>query len=417
MNNKTYWLIGIFFLAFANNLSGQIDSTASSSDFLKNYIPPNYKYHSFFVNPSFRESVVRSTTLDRNRFSTSMFGNYQFAMQKDLSDTEFSVFFNSDFVSDERNEVRSDNDNTFSHVVRVQANRFFYLSGKAFVSVGSEINSNSRLRYLAENLNSHEHNISIPISIGFGRPYQVSDAWWAQTLFHDLECYGIAADRSQTKEVADLVSTIRNRRFLDNRLGRIENRTNLLNYLNDNNIVNLTALSSSVIHDTYRFEFYYTRLSGFKIQGGIIPKAGTFKRGDGEEYFSNSGLALSPFFNFEFYLPISEDWQLDIENYVIFQDQEFAEQDVFQTNNTITLNWLPNLRTRSQAQLIHRGFDNGLDFNSQELGLNLTFQYYLSPAVTWTTSALFLKDWQELTGNKREVFEQVFSAGFSYRFI
>ncbi len=417
MNHKTYWLISIFFLAFANLLNGQIDSTSFSSDFLRNYIPPNYKYHTLLINPSLRESVVRSPTLDRNRFSSTLFGSYILAMQEDRADTELNAFISSGFVSDERNEVRNNNDNTFSISLRSEANRYFYLSGEAFVSLGAEINSNNRFLYLAENTNSFLNSLALPIAIGFGRPYQVSDAWRAMTVFNDLECYGIAADRSQTKEVADLMSEQRNTRFLDNRLGRIENRANLINFLHDNEIVNLSALSSSVIHDSHRFEFFFTRLSGFRIQGGVRPRLANIKRGDGVDYFTESGLSLSPFFSFEYYLPISENWQLDINNFVLFMDEELGDQGFFQTSNTVKVNWLPNLRTRAQAELFYNGFDNGVEFQSHELGLNFTFQYYLSPSVTWTASTIFLQDWRELVGVKSQIFEQVFSAGFSYRFI
>ena len=417
MNRKTYWLISIFFLAFANQLNGQIDSTSFSSDFLRNYIPPNFKYHTLFLNPSLRESVVRSETLDRNRFSSSVLGTYLFAMQEDRADTELSAFINSGFVSDERNEVRNDNDNIFSINLSSTANRYFYLSGKAFFSLGAELNTNSRFFYLTENTNSFLHSFALPLALGFGRPYQVSDAWRAMTMFNDLECYGIAADRSRTKEVADLMSEQRNTRFLDNRLGRIENRANLLNFLNDNEIVNLSALSSSVIHDSHRFEFFFTRLSGFRIQGGVRPRLANIKRGNGVEYSSESGLSLSPFFSFEYYLPISDNWQLDINNFVLFMDEELSNLGYFQTRNTVKLNWLPNLRTRAQAEISYNGFENQLEFKSHELGLNLTFQYYFSPALTWTASTIFLQDWRELVGVKSQIFEQVFSAGFSYRFI
>lgn len=416
MNNKIYWLIVLLFLLVANKGISQTDAVVNSSDFLKNYIPPNYKFQRLFLNPSLRESLVRSDALDRNRFSANIFANYFLNSQADYSDTFLSIFFQSGFVSDKRNQVQTANDNAFTNSVSIAGDFYYYLSGEAFVSFGTNTSSNNRNLYLAENSNTSNHSISIPISIGFGRPYQVTDAWTTMTLFNDLECYGIASDRSQTKEVADLMSALRNTRFLDNRLGRIQNRAALLNYLNDNDIVDLTALSSSVIHDTYRFEFAFTRYSGFRIRGGVIPKMVVTRVGNGTEYIIDSGISLSPFFNFDYFMPLSEDWQLDIYNLVTFEDDEFSMVNAFKTANSVRLNWYPNLRTRAGAELNYNGFDNPT-LSLHTLRLGLTFEYYLSPAVQFTLSSFVSNEWRDGFGQKSETFDQVFSGGFIYRFI
>lgn len=418
MNNKLYWLLGLFFLSQISPVFGQIDSTHLSSDFLKNYVPPNYDNHRFFLNPQLSESIVRSDALDRNRIAGSLYGFYLFNAQKDQSDTELTSSINTGFLADERNDVRPDGDNIYYANLYFELNKYFYISGKAFISAGARVESENRFFYLAENRNSFRQNLSVPISIGFGRPFRVNDAWRAMTIFNDLECYGIAADRSQTKEVADLISRQRNTLFLDNRLGAIQNRTELLNYLNDNDIVNLSALSATVINDSYRFENFYNRYSGYRIRGGVIPRVTQFSFGDGTpSQVTDSELALDPFFNFEYYLPISEDWQLDIVSFSIYQSQEFAERNMFRTNNYISLAWIPSLRTRLTSGLSFNAVNNELTFSSEEIGLTLTYNYYLSQAVQWRTSLFFSHTWEEILGNKNTYFDQAFSIGFSYIWI
>ena len=418
MNNKIYWLLGIFFLASFFSAYGQLENSNISSDFLKDYIPPNYKNHRISIYPQLRESVVRSDNLDRDRLTASLYSTYIFNMQKDKSDTEVVAVLDTDFISEKVNDVRIDNNNLLQAIVNVRSNRYQYISGKAFVSAGAELFAGNQFYYLAEDQNTFNQTFSIPLSIGFGRPFVVNDAWQAMSLFNDLECYGIAADRSRTKEVADLISTQRNTQFLDGRLGRIQNRAELLDYLNDNNIVNLSALSSAVIHDSYRFENFQFRLSGFRIRGGIIPSLVSFNYGDNSIIPGNdTDLTLDPFASFDYYLPISEDFQLDINLFFRYRDQPYLEsneENVFSTNNQVTFSWLPNRRTRLGTNLRFNTSGNDFTYSIQSLQLNLTFDYYVSPAVQWNTRVYFNKEWRDLLGIESTLFDQSISIGLSY---
>jgi len=218
--------------------------------------------------------------------------------------------------------------------------------------------------------------------------------------------------------VADLISTQRNTQFLDGRLGRIQNRAELLDYLNDNNIVNLSALSSAVIHDSYRFENFQFRLSGFRIRGGIIPSLVSFNYGDNSIIPGNdTDLTLDPFASFDYYLPISEDFQLDINLFFRYRDQPYLEsneENIFSTNNQVTFSWLPNRRTRLGTNLRFNTSGNDFTYSIQSLQLNLTFDYYVSPAVQWNTRVYFNKEWRDLLGIESTLFDQSISIGLSY---
>lgn len=418
MSNKTYWLIMLFFLTSLFTAKGQVETSNLTSDFLKDYIPPNYKNHRISFYPQFRESVTRSDNLDRNRLAASLYSTYVFNMQKDKSDTEVVVVLDTDFISDKVNDVKVDNNNLLQVILDVRSNRYHYISGKAFVSAGAELFSGNQFYYLAEDQNIFNQTFSIPLSIGFGRPFVVNDAWQAMSLFNDLECYGIAADRSKTKEVADLISTQRNTQFLDGRLGRIQNRTELLNYLNDNNIVGLSALSSAVLHDSYRFENFQFRLSGFRISGGVIPSLVSFNFGNNSTIPGNdTDITLDPFASFEYYLPISEDFQLDINSTFRYRDQPYLEsneENVFSTSSQVTFSWLPNRRTRLGTNVGFSTSGNDFTYSFQSLQLNLTFDYYVSPAVQWNTRVYFYKEWRESFGTETTLFDQSISIGFSY---
>jgi len=418
MNINICWLIGLFFLSAPTSAQAQNESSNISSDFLKDYVPPNYKNHRISIYPQLRESIVRSDNLDRNRLTGSLYSTYIFNMQKDRSDTEVIVVLDTDFISDKVNDVRVDNSNLFQANLNGSYNRYHYISGKAFVSTGAELFAGNQFYYLSDDKNIYNQSFSIPISIGFGRPFVVNDAWQAMSLFNDLECYGISADRNRTKEVADLISTQRNIQFLDGRLGRIQNRAELLNYLNDNNIVSLSGLSSAVLHDNYRFENFQFRLSGFRIRGGVIPSLVSFNNGDNSAIPGNdTDLTLDPFASLEYYLPISEDFQLDINSFFRYRDQPYLEgneENIFSTSNQVTFSWLPNRRTKAGTSVNFTTTGNDFTYSFQAIQLNLTFDYYISPAVQWNTRVYFYKEWKELFGTETTLFDQSISIGFSY---
>lgn len=427
MNNNYYWIPTILFLCFCGQLFGQnLETTASDKDFLtsdkdflKDYVPPNYEFQLLSINPSFRESISRSENYDRDRIAGSFYGNYNYRAQKDKSDTDIRVFLRTDLVSDKVNDNKNDNDNFFDIVLDSYGDYYHYLSGEAFASVGYQLESSNRFLYLADDDNSSKQTLSIPISIGFGRPYNVSHAWSAMSLFNDLECYGIAGDRNSTKEVSDLIVTQANTRFRDNRLGRIQNRAELIEYLDANDIVDMTAMSTSVIHDTRRFETYRQRLSGFRINGGVIPKITTINRGNGNASPQNDrDFGLDPFINIDYFLPISEDWQLDAGTYVVYESTFFAEDLAeLKTSTFASLAWLPNLRTNASTQLNFTTFNNDLGTSANSLSLNFEFGYYVSPQIRWYTGVYFSKIWRDVAGTDADTFSQVFSGGLTYNIL
>ena len=417
MNLKYYWTIAIFFISFSTQLYSQ-DSLEikANTDFLRDYIPPNYNFQLLSLSPSFRESISRSDNLDRDRFAASLFGYYRFLSQKDKSDTDLDITVRSNFISDEKNDVKTDNDNYFEFKVSSDADKYFYLSGKAFVSVGYDLESSNRILYRTENFNSNFQELKIPISIGFGRPFRVNDAWSAMTLFNDLECYGIASDRTRYKEVADVISVQRNTRFMDRRLGRIQNRTKLIEYLDNNDIVDFTPLSSAVLHDNFNFENFRTRFSGFRINGGVIPRLATRSTGDGTTTSTTENFfELDPFINFQYFLPIAEDWQFDIYSFTTYESTVFVEDfNAIKSVNIFTLTWLPNARTNASTEFRFDSYNNEVSVKTNAISLGFNLSYYVSPAIRWNTQIYFSNNWQEISNVKSSSFTQVFSGGLTY---
>jgi len=71
---------------FSLNACSQSDLT-SSSDFLKNYRPPNFNYQQWMLSPNVRESGTDSPDFKRSGFQFNMYNDIRFFQQKDRSNT------------------------------------------------------------------------------------------------------------------------------------------------------------------------------------------------------------------------------------------------------------------------------------------------------------------------------------------
>lgn len=417
MNYRIYWMISLFIFGFSQYGNSQLDSTQYiTTHFLKEYIPPNFIYQSLAIYPSFRESIVRSDNLDRDRIIGSVYSSFNRFTQKDRSDGSVTFWFSSDFVSDKKNEVKNPNDNYFDLDLNASGFEKFYFSGQAYLKAEFDLLSDNRFYRLEENENDYNQDFTLPISIGFGRYYRVDDAWLAMSMFNDLECHGVYSDRSKLKEVSDLTSTLRNTRGLDNRLRLIENRTKLLDYLNNNHIVPLTPLTASVVHDSYRYERFIQRLSGFSIGAGVAPSINRMIIGiSGQDPFITNTFSLEPFIEFEYYHPISEDWQLDFSSETKYSSKINSElPNNFESVSQMTVSWLPNLRTKASGTILYSNFSDELIFKRSNIALDLGINYYISPQIRWSGGIYISNTWQEVNLEKSTTFNQVLSGSLTY---
>jgi len=381
-------------ILFSSFIYSQEDLT-KSSEFLKSYTPPNFAFKYWRLSPNIRKSGSKTEDFERSQFNIGVNNNFLFYQQADKMNTRLSVNTNNNYRKGKANDVANGNDNFVSINGFVDFQNDLYFREKLFLGTGLIQNGFFVREIIDDWESSSENNLFLDLGIGFGRPYDVTGAWRAQTFFNDLECNGLAVDHSYLTELSDLLTLQRNRRIMDSRLLRIQNQTDLYNFLIDNNITEFSPLSVSVINDSYRFETFTTRRRGLRLFGGLRP--GVISEGMRTESSreNENRYYLSPIIELAYYLPISEDWQLNTQTVGVYKS--LVNQDDFsnyEIGSSVSLSWLPNQRIRSTTSLNYLGRWQD-DFKFRSVGLSYALEYYFSPRFVGSFSATVEQVWSQ----------------------
>ena len=391
-----------------------IESLQSSKEFLRNYRPPNYRFTSLLIKPAFSESSNVTETLSRSSMDIMFDSRLIFRQLRDKSTTNFQVNLDESFRKRIINDIKNANDNFYNHDIYAYGQHDYYLKEKLFLGTGVSYSGDFE-RSLVEDWTIDQSNgASLLLGVGFGRIFSVNRAWMAQSLLNDLECNGIAVDRSQLTDLSDLLVMQQNRRIFDSRLNRIKRRTELHTFIRDNQIAEFSPLSAALLEDTFRFENFRNRLTGFRLYVGFSPSVRNTKERVIDDEQKNTSYSINPFLDFDYHLPISEDWQFDVFNSLYSADLLTENGERFlSVRSSFSLAWLPNLRIRSSLTLNYRGsFSENNIYNGLNLGYNLN--YYFSPRMVGNFEAIIGNNWSETLNQVQTDFSQRISFGLSY---
>lgn len=403
----------LLFVFFSINANSQTDEL-NPKTFLKDYRPPNFTYKIWSFSPDLRESSSNSDNFKKSQFNARLINNFNLRQQKDNSNTTLNISTNNEFRRGNVNDIKNGNDNFFHNNITAQANRDLFFNDKFLIGIGTNYQGQFERELIEEWDAETENDLSINLSLGFGRIFGVTDAWRATSLYNDLECNGIAADQSYLKELSDLLTMQNNRRIFDSRLARIQNRTELYTFIQENEITEFTPFSVSVINDSYRFETFRQRLSGYRFALGIQPGIVTETIKDSSNKMASNWKYILPVASFNYHLPVNEDWQLDILS--SFQYKNLLSEEIYEntvSNVSVSIAWMPNARIRSSSSLVYRGSD-GEDVNFNSISLGYQFNYYFSPRMVANASAVIGKTWSELNGQQNNDLSQRITIGFNY---
>lgn len=398
---------------------GQSDNNNESpdksiTDFIRDYQPPNYSYTRLSLSPSFGESSNNTNLLSKSQFNLNLTSFLDFRQQRDKSNTTVRGFLDERFQKGQTDDIQTGGTNFIKHSLQLVGQHDYYFKEKLFLGIGVETYGNA-VRSLIDDWDfDQSNNSSIVLGVGFGRPFTVNRAWMANSIFNDLECNGIAVDRSHVQGFADLLAMQQNRRIFDNRLDGIKRQTEVFNFLQENEVAEFTPFSAAVIGDSYGFENFRDRQSGYRLYGGVKPGVDfdVFRTEDNES--KTTEYSIVPFIQFDYFLPISEDWQFDASTF--FSAKSLLNEDVFnrsQARAQLSLAWLPNFRIRSSLNLLYAGnFSEVYNFNGVNLGYSL--DYYFSPRLVANFDAVVGKNWSGIPNEIQESFSQRITFGINY---
>lgn len=356
---------------------------SDDSNFIRNYKAPDFKYRQLKLSI---ESKGNGFSLDSNEFFQLDFGNtlgyYQISNKKNYqgqlnTGASFHVAYNGSQISKNLGLATFVNNTTSN---RFYFNKLWYFGVHDRSLLG--ILYSNPISDSISNESNYTLTVKPAISIGYGRVEWVQFARQAMDIERSLE----ACDRlnhlmteTELKYLSDKIAQIRNRRYYDIRLGRIDQLQALDSLLSVEGLVNQTDIMYfTQLQDAYLYSYYTTRLSGYRHELGISQALDIANSGT-EENTMTIG-----FYTYSLYVPISyalqHDFEITLIGGYIENSDIITSQFAGWLDCSYKLGVYPNTRTYLGAE-IKGGLNAHSSTTGYSTGLTLDGYYYLSPRV------------------------------------
>lgn len=344
----------------------------------------------------------------------------------------------------------------------------YYNTSNYFISTGTTLrmynqlvnyNKKSNLILVQENRNTNDnYNFMPSIGIGFGRIESVEDARQALYLMKELSKNGVLNRElsvDETFQLAQQISRVKNKRFLDSRLRKIDEITSVDSFMVDNNLIQKSdAKYFTILYDIWENGALFQRKSGHAFELKIEPEIGFRQNKDNNNWFSPDSTYWSNFtnksyganlsFNYNLEKPVNLNWQHSVRSSIGSSSYSYlgnSSQSSLQNENSSNFNtsalylngsysigYFPTTRTnlvlgidqyftqRFSKTYLAGSFDSvdwSKDFNSYSR-LNFSIYYYLSPQFRISGSTSLDYNYSIYTANKTNNFSGEFQATISY---
>lgn len=274
----------------------------------------------------------------------------------------------------------------------------FYITDKWFWNTGGNINFDYNNSKTTNNpaFNEQNFNISPVIGLGKGRIEQVRDARQAIYILDNLSKKGVITTKLSEEEInrfSQVISTVKNKRFLDARLHLIDEITQVDSFLVNNNYLKKSGASYfTTLYDYWMYGDLFARGSGFEVSGQITPSY-FYNKTYPEGYRNNqTGVAASLSANYED--PINLYWQQSANASVIlgYNHNSMKFDDIKSSGDersglfsgVYSIGYYPNSRTNLNIGVSEqfRLSNNSIydkTFHTTSTSLVFSAYYYISP--------------------------------------
>jgi len=283
-------------------------------------------------------------------------------------------------------------------------------------------------------------NISPQLGIGYGRIENVRDARQAVYIANALSKKGVLNRKlsdDELFELSQIISTVKNKRFLDSRLHLIDEITLVDSFFEDNDLLADNGVAYfTTLNDMWQYGDLFSRKSGYEISFVARP------------YYSYRNLKYTPVIRefiqnsnqhhigliFKYEKPVKLKWQHSLAAEVFGGINSSSEQnkqtDDDYKNNTkyksfsafanYSLGYYPNTRTNIQvsaSQEISKNiYDDEGDSMSSNTSLGASLYYYFSPNLRLTGEYGLMYTPSRSNGNEGYFYNSNrFSSSFSIR--
>lgn len=405
---KKILLLFVFVLgAHLNVLMAQNDYNGFN---LKDYYTPDIVRNALELNANLSGQSANST--NKTNFNTSENHNVQFSIN-DL-DVNFSSLKNTRKVIstigfgfsptlDYQKYSSQDTLFTLGHSESAYWNNRLYYNSKYFITYNASLGlSGGYHNNYADGLKKDMLlNFTPSIGWGIGRIENVTDARQAIYILEDFKKNGILS-RDLTKdelfEFAQLISTVKNKRFLDSRLHRIDEITTIDKYLKKKDVLrDNDATYFTSLYDMWGYGAMFTRNSGSMLSFNVAPLVRYFwsydKTPASQPVYETKNISYGAIAGVGYYFskPVKLNWQhdasanlnVDFEKYNDLIDNHLFTSYMPSLDLKYKLGYYPSTRTNIYAQagwnILYQKYKGDTGYTSyNRLALGGGMNYYVS---------------------------------------
>ena len=434
----------------------------TTPDIVRNQLDINFDFHSnnSYADNSYsdRDSRYEYSNLSGNISSSfshyvntrkkisSLIGNLSF--RESYSSSKNKQSFTDDNSTNIDNESRSFQQNS---LLSMSWSNKWYFSELIFMDYG--INSNISYNFTqyktknqSEDSNQKQKdfflNISPQLGIGYGRIENVRDARQAVYIANALSKNKVLTrnlSNDELFELSQIISTVKNKRFLDSRLHLIEEITSVDSFFVDNNLLaDNGAVYFTTLYDMWQYGDLFSRNSGYEISFLIRPYYDyrNVKYTPTIRDFINNSTQHIVSLNFSYEKPFKLNWQhslsADVSGGIGSSSEEKKQTDnnyKISTKNKgfsafagYSLGYYPNTRTNIRvatsqqiSKNIYDGERRSTDFQSM---LNAYLYYYFSPNLRLAGDCRLMYSPRRSKGNE-EYYSNIntFSSSFNIQLV
>ena len=411
----------ILCLLFPTVLSAQ---AYKSFDLNKYYTPDiirNALDLSFLISDNYRSFQTNNDSIASNMFDWEL--SPIFTRHKNTRNKVSNLYINGNTNGEINDEIDRKLSSKIINSLAVNYNLSLYSKKQRFLKLGLYSNyqnnyertKNSPVELQNYTNENNNYNLKPTIGIGIGRIESVRDARQAVYIIDELSKKQQLSKNLSDKEVfefAQTISKVKNKRFLDARLRKIEEITTIDSFLLKNNfLTNQAAAYFTTLYDFWENGDLFERNSGKILEFSFSPGANfsklettynnTNQLQDNNEYFGQLNLA------YVYHKQLHLDWQQslstslgltlsDINNVNILNQNSDVITNLFKTEGTFnfsyTLSYFPSTRSRFSLWTYHSNslalFENIVINDIEQASnntfysfssLNATADYYFSP--------------------------------------
>jgi hypothetical protein len=466
----------VFLCCFGTVLHAQLDTFD-----LSRYKLPEIKFRQLDLNFNLSGSNSLNSIKDEN----SSYKNSTVSSSNNL-DIGYSSYRNSERLQNEQDfrigffpgfqNSKTDGDLTYkrsainSYIVLKSINRIYYQNQFFFEP---DIKIMGSFDWLKEHNKSDlklsksdeaSSDIEIPLMIGHGRIEQIQDARLAIYILEELQKSGRISRLPGNEEIMEfsrLISRLKNERYFDYRLRKMEEIEKVDSFLQDKGIITSPdARYFTIVNDNWDYAQGPIRESGKRLSAGLIPAYSYLYTNQetsysdpvdtiGRKYNKNTiGIRMQGLYEIE--RPVNLHWQRSLSlklsygysrNFISSQfieqseDKSNIDQLMLETGIKYAMGFYPNSRTNitGQVSLDYQHLnklENQDQPNAKSNGdiitpdISLVMHYYISPQfrlnvnyhINYNYTKNNYKNAEDYIYFKNNILYQNFDVGFIYSF-